>query len=344
MRLPPVNNIPESKNRTEAVPYEKSPGHLETDRESTLEAYRREQERREAFYWRSCRILLGKAFWSLTVRNTLKSWKQMETYAKYAGVPLRRGKHYCPILVHYREKPERRGHWDAESMEFAILNVTAECLFQKTDSEKLFPIGERSGRKFLIIYEADNETDSMIADRMRFLIKVWKRYLGDFRFAVYMKGKTEAISIRETVVELVKFRKTQNYLEEGLHILREESSLGVNDMDAVEQAKHYLRLNKEKEIGRTEVANAVHLHPDYLSRIFKRATGSSLSDYLLALRMEEAKKYLLQTDLPIGEVALKVGFQDISYFTRRFKSFFGVSPREYRNMTGWKKDKTMAIG
>ena len=67
-----------------------------------------------------------------------------------------------------------------------------------------------------------------------------------------------------------------------------------------------------------------------LKRRFKAATGSSLIDYLQNLRIEEAKRSLENTDLPIEEISERVGYSDASFFRRLFKRLTGLTPSHYR--------------
>lgn len=98
----------------------------------------------------------------------------------------------------------------------------------------------------------------------------------------------------------------------------------------VDQLKQYLKAHLSSPIRLTEVASSVHLSPNYVCRIFKQMTGETLMDYLLRIRMQEACKLLIYTDLPIYAIAEKVSYEDASYFSRIFKKKQGVSPQDYR--------------
>ena len=67
-----------------------------------------------------------------------------------------------------------------------------------------------------------------------------------------------------------------------------------------------------------------------LRRLFKQQTGKTLGDYTVELRMQTAARRLLTTDKPISDIAYDVGYDTPNYFTRVFKSCFGISPCEYR--------------
>ena len=73
-----------------------------------------------------------------------------------------------------------------------------------------------------------------------------------------------------------------------------------------------------------------HLSRSYLHRIFKQETGLSITEYLIAYRINKAKEALESSSMPLAEVALSSGFQDLSHFCRMFKRLTGVTPGHYR--------------
>lgn len=99
--------------------------------------------------------------------------------------------------------------------------------------------------------------------------------------------------------------------------------------DVIDKALAYMRLHFHEPISRDGVAETVHMSPSYFSTVFKQKTGRSFCDYLLALRMERAIK-LLETRLPIKEIARRCGYQNSNSFSRNFQAVFGCAPSEYR--------------
>lgn len=77
------------------------------------------------------------------------------------------------------------------------------------------------------------------------------------------------------------------------------------------------------------LAGQMGFSPGYTSSLFKTLMGQSFQDYMLTHRLEKAKLLLLTTELKIYEVAERVGFEDVNYFSVRFKKMFGVSPKNY---------------
>jgi transcriptional regulator GlxA family with amidase domain len=80
-----------------------------------------------------------------------------------------------------------------------------------------------------------------------------------------------------------------------------------------------------------DMAEVCSLTPRTLNRRFKRATGQTPQTYLQALRIEQAKKLLENTELPISEIVNKVGYDDVSSFARLFKKLTSLSPGYYRS-------------
>ena len=78
-------------------------------------------------------------------------------------------------------------------------------------------------------------------------------------------------------------------------------------------------------------ARQVHLHPCYLSRLFKKATGIHFIDYVSRVRVEKAKRLLIDPSSRINEIAYACGFGSIPHFNRVFKKHTGMAPTVYRN-------------
>lgn len=115
----------------------------------------------------------------------------------------------------------------------------------------------------------------------------------------------------------------------------------INQTKAVEQSetvvhtvKRYISRHIDYDLSRDTIANQVFLNPDYLSRIFKKETGYSISDYVQNERMNLAKELLSQTNMPISSIAAAVGHTNFSHFARIFKKHADLGPTEYRLQYG----------
>ncbi|WP_411336796.1 helix-turn-helix transcriptional regulator [Ruminococcus gauvreauii] len=94
----------------------------------------------------------------------------------------------------------------------------------------------------------------------------------------------------------------------------------------------YISQNYDKQLKLEEAAEQVYITPAYLGIIFKKETGKNFTAYLTDLRMEKAKELLLDVRININEITYKVGYHNVRYFSRTFKEYVGITPKEYRKI------------
>lgn len=97
-----------------------------------------------------------------------------------------------------------------------------------------------------------------------------------------------------------------------------------------QQAKEYILAHLSENLSRQEIADHVHLSQNHLARLFRQETGSSISDFILQQRMQRAFGLLINTSLPVGQVAEQVGYENYSYFLTLFRRVSGMTPSQYR--------------
>ena len=108
-----------------------------------------------------------------------------------------------------------------------------------------------------------------------------------------------------------------------------QSSQDLNSSQ-IDKAIEYIRKNIHQNISRSEIASSIYMNPEYLSRLFKKEKGISLSDYVIQEKLKIASSLLKGTNLSISIIASNIGYTNFSYFTQVFKKVYGVSPSEYR--------------
>ena len=86
----------------------------------------------------------------------------------------------------------------------------------------------------------------------------------------------------------------------------------------------------DPELTLEQAAEALNLNKFYFSHFFKRYTGQSFHSYLTKMRVNFAKQYLIESKMPVIDIAFRSGFNSIQTFNRVFKTLTGFSPREYR--------------
>lgn len=116
--------------------------------------------------------------------------------------------------------------------------------------------------------------------------------------------------------------KVTKYIQEIKH---EEIS------SAVAKAMEYIDERYNQDITLDHVAKHVNMSYHYFSKLFKDETHQTFSEYLLEIRIRQAKQLLYVKDLSIKDVALHVGYQDPNYFSKIFRKATGMTPTEYRD-------------
>lgn len=144
------------------------------------------------------------------------------------------------------------------------------------------------------------------------------------------------LSIRQKYKEKIKkcnsYKTLQEILvefsKENIGILRNIMLNGKYDL--IQKINLYIENNFHQDITLGFLADMFFITPNYLSTIFNEKNGMSLKDYVNKLRIENAKKYLIETDMKISDISKIVGYNQLSYFGSIFKKFEGYTPNEYR--------------
>jgi AraC-like DNA-binding protein len=97
-----------------------------------------------------------------------------------------------------------------------------------------------------------------------------------------------------------------------------------------EYACRYVLAHFSENINRDKMAETVNLSPGYFSNLFRSEVGMSFSDYLIQVRVENAKGLLRRFDLSVDAISRKCGFNSLAHFSRTFKDRCGLSPLKFR--------------
>ena len=100
----------------------------------------------------------------------------------------------------------------------------------------------------------------------------------------------------------------------------------------VQQVKFYIQEHYDQQLGADEIAQQVFMSSKQMNNIFRKETGQSVFEYLVAYRIHMAKQMLAHPDARINEVAYQVGYTNLSHFNLMFKKHTGKTPREYRSL------------
>lgn len=140
----------------------------------------------------------------------------------------------------------------------------------------------------------------------------------------------EKIYFKDTI-NLIKAEKNVSHIKNSLFLevdnyLEDHKSKNYETIDCIKQ---YIIKNYHLDLKLEDLAYKFSISSYYLSKLFKQETGYNFVEFLTQIRIEKAKKMLLE-GIPIKKIYKKVGYSDPNYFSRVFKKITGVSPRNYK--------------
>ncbi|RST74244.1 AraC family transcriptional regulator [Siminovitchia acidinfaciens] len=138
---------------------------------------------------------------------------------------------------------------------------------------------------------------------------------------------TNDLNIMENINEMKQ--RLKEMIDNFAHLVFKNNN--EYTLKSVQMAMEYIEENFSENITLEDVAGHVHLSSTYLSRLFKNVTGRNFIEYITHLRIEKAKRLLVDLDYTVYQIALEVGYNNSHYFSRVFKATVGKTPSEYRN-------------
>ena len=170
------------------------------------------------------------------------------------------------------------------------------------------------------------------ADAVRYLADVddsFIRHLGGAIRRELVEESSAGRMIVETASLTLVARIAQNYGHDRPDRQRTSEPVATCP-ERIRRAIDYIRQNPQRELTVVELAEVACLSPFHFSRMFKSVTGRTPHAFVSAERLQEARKLLSRTSIPLAEIALSSGFSGQSAFSTAFKRAVGCTPRDYR--------------
>ncbi len=130
------------------------------------------------------------------------------------------------------------------------------------------------------------------------------------------------------MIKVLSMRLFQVLCQKYDLIFKSKDSIGIHE-NFFYILNQYIKGNLEK-VSISDLQDRFHYGRNYFTKVIKENTGLTYTEYLKVLRMDETKKLLIETDLSVSDIALRVGINNRSYFYTLFNEFYNMSPVEYR--------------
>lgn len=136
--------------------------------------------------------------------------------------------------------------------------------------------------------------------------------------------------------EIIEYIDHQFYLYDIIQYMTDKfelimASIGTSSRDSIlDDIIFYIDHNFQSNIKLESIAPLFGYNSAYLGKIFSKAVGENFNNYVDHIRIEHAKKLILENKLKVYEISEQVGYKNVDYFHKKFKKYVGISPAEYR--------------
>jgi two-component system response regulator YesN len=198
--------------------------------------------------------------------------------------------------MHMKEMTEilRKAAWNSESLVDCMKNAFFEwCMFQRVQPEQL------------------------------------KQYvIGWFVEWINQQGGGELLLLN--ITSMLEVKSLSRLINIVCRKIIEIENGKTRSRHEIRLALQWIKDNMKQPISLPIIAEQVGLSPQYVSRLFREETGTSVTQYITQMRMEKAVELLKQTNMKVYEIAEEVGIPSYRYFTVMFRNWTGVSPTDYK--------------
>ena len=204
-------------------------------------------------------------------------------------------------------------------------DISHKVIYSSTDNERI------------VIELGDDYVAPIISGFPDFTFNLSASYLINYYFdTVLLESKKHSsissLTIRHSIQGIILCIIRSGFdITASLNVrnsLQTENTIIQNAIDYIEQ-------NFSANISLTALAEHLHLNPSYLSKLFKDETEMTFKDFLNRIRISHAERLLLETNLPMSDVASLCGYESGNYFGDVFKKTKGISPIKFREAKGY---------
>ncbi|ATD54477.1 response regulator transcription factor [Clostridium chauvoei] len=180
--------------------------------------------------------------------------------------------------------------------------------------------------------DSDKYIVKKVSDEILYNVVLEYRWYNKF---VNIKNWKKSDEFRSDDIQTIR-----NYLKEIINKLMIDIAkykFGYLNNKRVEEICTIIIENIENNISLELICNKMNMNKSYISHFFRKTTGKTIVEHMTFLKMERAKNLLLNAEIKVYEVSYKLDYNDVEYFSRTFKKYIGVSPKEYKTQKENKK-------
>ena len=135
------------------------------------------------------------------------------------------------------------------------------------------------------------------------------------------------LSIKLHILHMIEL-----FFQEDYFLKNTLSSRGKDSLNKLKQVIEYIHINYTQPISLQTLSEICFMSPNYFCHYFKQEIGKTPIGFINEYRIEKACEMLSESKAPISEIALSVGFDNFSYFIRKFREYKRVAPKKYRSL------------
>lgn len=149
----------------------------------------------------------------------------------------------------------------------------------------------------------------------------------------FLTGDIASPALERLVIKpgtpLSELQRKLNHLAQEVFNARSKKQMH-RQRHIVRQIDQYIAEHLSGDLSLTAIADALHFHPTYISRVYRECSSVSFSDSIAQSRLKKACSLLSETDQSIASIAEQTGFNTANYFARWFRKWMGCTAQEYR--------------
>ena len=153
-------------------------------------------------------------------------------------------------------------------------------------------------------------------------------YIDKIHYLLQKKSSNYRIDIKTYLINILW--KISNYSEYNNLRPTEEYSKKIENINKLKEVIAFIQTEYHNNITLEEISKKANFSTCYFCKFFKKVVGCTFTKYLLSIRIDKAKELLIAENISITAVAYKVGFENLSYFFRKFRELTGLCPKEFR--------------